>query len=89
MTPSARVVITHPRGRLETRSGVLYDELLPMMVEIALAGDHAVAYRHDHRHGDPIVGEAFPGNAGTTWAEIAPPLRDNVSRASYPTTNGS
>lgn len=87
MTPSARVVITTPRGGLETRSGVLYPELLPLLVELALAGRHAVAYAHDHRDGDPPVGEAFPGRAGTTWARETPPLRDNRAPASYGTTN--
>lgn len=83
MIQSARVVITNKRGRLETRTGVLYGpELDAMMRDLFGAGRHAVAYAHNHPEGKAIVGESDP-ERGTVWAAVAPPLSDSRLEPSY------
>lgn len=80
MTPSVRVEIDGGRGGF--RSGVLYNELEPMLKALYNDGKAAVAFAVGS---SIIVGHCDP-SLGICWADHAPPLqacRDTTGRKAY------
>lgn len=67
MTPSARVEIANRGG---FRSGILYNELRPLIEDLYGQGKTAVAY---HVGSSIIVGRSEPAD-GICWARDHPPI---------------